>query len=76
MKWKEVKKTNEYKTLTKTNRIVFKKFVKSANEGQQEKMIDILDKQVNNLLLLRDMIKMHKKTGDCKVLTYKVDNFM
>jgi len=76
MKWKEIKKTNEYKGLTKTNRMVFKKFVKSANEKQKEKMIDTLDKQISNLLLLKDMMKGYKKTGDCRILTLKVDNFM
>ena len=76
MKWKEIKKTSEYKSLTKTNRMVFKKFVKSANDNQRKNMIKTLDEQANNLLLLRDMMKAHKKTGDCRVLTYKVDNFM
>lgn len=68
MKWK---KTDEYKSLTRTNKMVFKQFVKKANNSQQNKMIDTLDTQISNLLLLKDMMVAYRDTGDCRVIKYE-----
>lgn len=48
------------KDLNRINRIVYKKFIKKADEQQKQKMISTLKEQLENLKILLQMMEEYK----------------
>jgi len=56
-----MKEEHSIKDLNRINRIVYKKFLKKADDIQKEKMIKTLKEQLENLKMLLEMMENYNR---------------